>query len=307
VATGYVTLAALDARLAVTRDTLAARQNAVRIATSRAREGYSPLLEQRQAEAEYQSAAQLIPQLELAIARQEDALSQLVGVVPQQIRRGAFDALGEPPVPAGLPSDLLRRRPDIAQAEYQLAATDALLAAARKRFLPQVRLSATAGAAVSTLLADPIAIWSIGGSVLAPIFEAGRIGAQAESAAAQRDAAAFAYRRTALNAFREVEDNLAAVRRLTEQLAEVRAQRAALADSLRLATNRYRAGYSSFIEQLDAERGLLGAELTLIQVRADEIAARIALYQAMGGGWDVKRYGHPDFTSDASTYRAAHR
>ncbi|MFD1612089.1 efflux transporter outer membrane subunit [Sphingomonas tabacisoli] len=287
-ASGYVTLLALDARLQITRETLTARDEAMRIARSRAREGYSPILEQRQAEAEYEATAQLIPQLQLAIARQEDALSLLTGDTAHRIARGvAFNVLREPAIPEGLPSDLLRRRPDVAQAEYQLAATDASLSAARKRFLPQLRLSGSAGAAISTLLADPIAIWSLGGSVLAPLFEGDRLRAQAESAAAQRDVAAFTYRRTALTAFREVEDNLAAVQRLSQQLDHLQAQRAALAEGLRLATNRYRAGYSTYLEQLDAQRGLLSAELSLIQTRADELAARIALYQAMGGGWQA--------------------
>lgn len=289
VASGYVVLRALDARLEITRETLAARAEAMRIARSRAGQGYSPILEQRQAEAEYEATAQLVPQLQLAVARQEDALSQLTGDPPRAIPRGApLASLTAPGVPEGLPSELLRRRPDLAQAEYQLAATDAALAAARKRFLPQVRLSGAAGAAISTLLSDPIAIWSIGGSVLAPLFQGGRLEAQAESAAAQRDAAAFTYRRVALTAFREVEDNLAAVRYLSLQLDRLRAQRTALADGLRLATNRYRAGYSSYLEQLDAQRGLLASELALIQTQADALTARVALYQAMGGGWTAE-------------------
>lgn len=286
VASGYIVLRALDARLEITRETLAARADAMRIARSRAAQGYSPMLEQRQAEAEYEATAQLVPQLQLAIARQEDALSQLTGDPPHAIPRGMpLASLTAPGVPEGLPSDLLRRRPDIAQAEYQLAATDAALAAARKRFLPQIKLSGAAGAAISTLLSDPITIWSIGGSILAPLFQGGRIEAQAEGAAAQRDSAAFAYRRVALTAFREVEDNLAATRYLSLQLDRLRAQRTALADGLRLATNRYRAGYSSYLEQLDAQRGLLASELALIQTQADALTARVALYQAMGGGW----------------------
>lgn len=289
VASGYISLRALDARLEVTRATLTSREEALRIARSRNRAGYSPLLELRQAEAEYQGAAQLVPQIELAITRQEDVLSQLIGETPRAIARGTeFFSLAEPPVPEGLPSELLRRRPDIAAAEYQLAAADSSLAAARKRFLPQLRLSAAAGAAFSTLLADPITIWSVGGSVLAPLFQGGRLEAQAESAAAQRDAAAFAYRRAALVAFREVEDNLAAVLRQSEQFEHVRAQRDALAAGLQLATNRYRAGYSPYLEQLDAQRQLLAAELTLIQAHAEELFARIALYQAMGGGWSAE-------------------
>ena len=289
VASGYIVLRALDARLEIARATLALRAEALRIARSRTDAGYAPALELRQAEAEHAATAQLIPQLELAIARQENALSHLSGDAPHAIARGvAFAALHEPAIPAGLPSELLRRRPDIARAEFQLAASDADLAAARKRFLPQFRLTGSTGLALSTILGDPISLWSLGGSVLAPLFAGGRLEAQAERAAAQRDAAAFNYRGTALNAFREVEDALAAIRRLSEQLQHLRAQRAAFAEGLRLATNRYRAGYATYLEQLDAQRGLLNVELTLVQTRSDEMAARVALYQALGGGWLTK-------------------
>ncbi len=290
VASNYVTLRGLDARLEVARETVRARSESLRIAKSRVGSGYSPRLELEQAQAEYDATAQIVPQIELAIARTEDALSLLVGETPQAIERGvALAGLTVPLVPDGLPSDLLRRRPDVAQAEYQLAASDKNLSAARKRFLPQVRLTGAAGAAFSTLLADPISIWSVGGSILAPIFQGGRLTAQADAAAAQRDQAAFAYRRTALNAFREVEDALAAVKLIDAQIAFARSQRDALAEGLRLATNRYREGYSPYLEQLDAQRGLLGAELSLIQLRADALAARIQLFQAMGGGWTDSR------------------
>ncbi|HEV2597978.1 efflux transporter outer membrane subunit [Sphingopyxis sp.] len=289
-AANYVTLRSLDARLEVARATVQARAESLRIAKSRVGSGYSPKLELEQAQAEYDATAQIVPQIELAIARTEDALGLLVGETPQAIGRGAaLAALTVPPVPDGLPSDLLRRRPDVAQAEYQLAATDHNLAAARKRFLPQLRLSSAAGAAFSTLLADPITIWSVGGSILAPIFQGGRLTAQAEAAGAQRDQAAFAYRRTALTAFREVEDALAAVRLIDRQILFAQSQRDALAEGLRLATNRYREGYSPYLEQLDAQRGLLGAELSLIQLRADALSARIQLFQAMGGGWTDSR------------------
>ena len=160
-ASGYVTLRSIDARLGVARSTLAARTESLRIARSRFGQGYSPKLELEQSLAEYNATAQIIPQIELAITRTEDALSQLTGTTPQAIARGvALAQLTRPAIPAGLPADLLRRRPDVAQAEYQLAASDKNLAAARKRFLPQVRLTAAAGSAFSTLLADPIAIWS---------------------------------------------------------------------------------------------------------------------------------------------------
>ena len=286
IGSGYITLAALDARLDVAQRTLDARREALRIARSRTRNGYSPQLELRQAEAEYQATLQIVPQARLAIARQENALSVLVGDVPGPVARiPTLAQLVRPDIPAGLPSELLRRRPDVAQAELQLAASDRSLAAARKRFLPQVRLTGSAGVALSSLLGDPIALWSLGGSILAPLFEGGRLTAQAEGAGAQRDQAAWAYRRTALNAFREVEDALAAAEQLAGQRAAIVAQRDALAGGLRLATNRYQAGYSPYLEQLDAQRALLGAELALIQIEADQLNNRVAMFQAVGGGW----------------------
>ena len=125
----------------------------------------------------------------------------------------------------------------------------------------------------------------MGASMLAPIFEGGRLQAGVDTAAARREQAAFGYRRTILTAFREVEDSLAAVQRLREQRAHVEAQRRAVAEALRHATNRYQAGYSSYLEQLDAQRALLATELTLVQAETDQLTSLVALYQAMGGGW----------------------
>ena len=285
-ASQYITLLGLDERLTIARQTVTARADSLRLAASRDRAGYSPKLELRQAEAAYDEAAQIVAQIESAIVRTENGISQLVGDVPGAIARTAtLDALARPAIPDGLPSQLLERRPDIAQAANQLAATDASLAAARKRFLPQLRLSGTAGRAFSSALADPITIWSIGGSVLAPIFEGGRLTAQAEVAASQRDQAASLYRRTVLASFREVEDALASVKQVDAQLELARHEVDTLVETLRLATNRYREGYSSYLEQLDAQRGLLGAQLSTASLETDALTARVQLYQAMGGGW----------------------
>jgi len=284
-ASGYITLLALDDRLKVLKATLVQRGEALRIARDRAEAGYTSELELRQSEAEYRAAEQQIPTIEAAIARQENALSLLVGDTPHAIARGVnFDALATPVVPAVVPSELVRRRPDIAQAEYSLAATDANLRAARAQFLPQIRLSASGGAAISSLLGDPITIWSIGGSILAPIFSGGRLEGQFDAATAQRDQAAFAYRKSVLTAFREVEDQLALIDRLDAQEQALLAQRAAVAEVLRHAANRYRAGYSPYLEQIDAQRALLSVDLALIQLRADRLTSYVALYQALGGG-----------------------
>lgn len=285
-ASGYIALRALDARLIVARETLTARAEALRLAQSRADAGYTSQLELNQARSEYAATAQIIPQVERAIAIQENALSRLVGDNPRAIERGAaLAALVVPPVPQGLPSTLLRRRPDIAQAELTLVAADRSLSAARKAFLPTVQLTGSAGVlAVSRL--DPVTVFSIGGSILAPLFDAGRAQAGADAAAARRDQAAFAYRAAALTAFQEVENALVRLDRINAEQTQVRAQRDALAEALRHASNRYSAGYSGYLDQLDAQRGLLAAELALVQIEADRLSASVALYQAMGGGWD---------------------
>ena len=283
-ASGYIILLALDRRLAVLEETLVARQEAVKFARDRAEVGYTSQLPLRQAEAEYQATAQLVPQLQAQIARQENALSVLTGTMPGAIERGGtLEQLIQPPAPATLPSELLRRRPDVAAAEYRIAAADAQMRVARADFLPSIDLGAAAGLVLSDLLADPVGVWSLGGSILAPIFQGGRLQAQLDGATAQRDQAAWAYRSTVLDAFREVEDRMAVLSNLKEQESALEAQRVAVADALRHARNRYRAGYTPYIEQVDAQRALLGVELSLIQVRADELTALVGLYQAVGG------------------------
>ena len=259
-ASSYVSLLALDTRRKVLSDTLKLRGQALKFARDRAEVGYTSQLEWRQAQAEYQATAQLVPQIEAQIARQENALSVLTGEMPGDIiRGGALADLQQPAAPDVIPSQLLRLRPDIAVAEYQLAASDAQMRAARARFMPTLGLSASAG----------------------------RIQGQFDAATARRDQAVFAYRSTVLNAFREVEDRLAVVARLDDQQRALEAQRAAVADALRHARNRYRAGYTPYIEQVDAQRSLLGVELSLVQLEADQITAMIGLYQAVGGAPDT--------------------
>jgi NodT family efflux transporter outer membrane factor (OMF) lipoprotein len=285
-AAGYIGLRSLDARLVVVRDTVAAREDSLRIARRRAQSGYATRLELEQAEAELRGTEQLIPTLQLAITRQENGLSVLLGENPRAIERGiALSALTSPLVPTTLPSQLLRRRPDIAQAEQLIVAADRSLDAARAAFMPSIGLGVSGGYVNSTLIADPVGIFSVGGSILAPLYEGGRLRAQADVAAARRDQAAYAYRKAALNAFREVEDALAAVQRTSEQESVLRQERDALARALVQATNRYRAGYSSYLEQLDAQRGLLSADLSLVQASGDRLSATVSLFQALGGGW----------------------
>jgi len=286
VARSYVALLSLDAQLATARAALTSRQEAATRARRRAREGVTSDLELRQAEGELEASAQRVPALELAIRRQESALTLLVGQTSQSVARGTLSALSIPQPTAPLPSSLLVRRPDIAQAEAVLAAADANLASARAAFLPQVRLSAAGGGLFVEHL-DPLTVWSLGASALAPIFDGGRLRAQSDAATARRDQAAFGYRKAALTAFGEVESALEGTGRLAEQEEAAVRQRAAAASALDHARKRYQAGYVAYLEELDAQRGLLATETVLSQVREARLQNAVALYQALGGGWAV--------------------
>jgi NodT family efflux transporter outer membrane factor (OMF) lipoprotein len=288
-ASGYLNLRGLDAQLALARATLQSRQQSLDLARRQFEVGYSSRLELSQAEAEYRNTAAAVPQLERAITQQENALSLLLGASPGQIARGAeLTALRPPPIAPGLPSELLRRRPDIAQAERSVAAADASLAAARDQMLPSLRLTASVGSTAHSLpdlLGGGTALWSVGGSILAPLFDAGRLRAQAEISASTRDRAVFAYESVVRNAFAETENALTGVERLREQLEQAEGRRVATAEALRIAHNRYRNGYSSYLEELDAQRNAFSAETSVLQLRASWLAAHVDLYRALGGGW----------------------
>ena len=283
----YIGLLALESQLALSKRTLDSRAEALRLAQDQARIGYISQLQLTQAQAEYASVAQQVPQLELAIRRQENALAQLTGQPPGDMPRGRrFEELDLPLPPVVLPSALLERRPDLAQAALTLAASDATLASRRAAFMPQIQFSASAGRLyVSALDYDPIRVWSIGGSVLAPLFDAGRLQAQFDVATAQRDQAAYAYRGRVLAAITEVENALAGIERLDRQRRFSQERRDVLARSLQYAHDRYEAGYAGYLEELDAQRNLFAQDNDLIRIRQSELENRLALVRALGGGW----------------------
>jgi multidrug efflux system outer membrane protein len=288
-ASGYLNLRGLDAQLALARATLVSREQSLALARRQFEVGYTSRLEVAQSEAEYRATAGVVPQLERSIAQQENALAVLLGTSPGPVARGTeLTALRPPAIAFGLPSELLRRRPDVAQAERTVASLDASLAAARDQMLPSLRLTASVGAYahdLPNLLGSGTALWSVGGSILAPVFDAGRLRAQAEIAASLRDRAVFAYETAVRNAFADTENALTAVRRLGEQLEQAEARRAATSEALRVARNRYRNGYSSYLEELDAQRNAFSADTTALQLRASWLAAHVDLYRALGGGW----------------------
>ena len=289
VATAYLNLRGLDAQLALTQATLELRVQSRELARKQFEVGYSSQLEWQQAQSEYHAAAEQIPQLERQIFEQENALAVLVGGNPGPIARGlTLQELSAPPVPAGLPSELLRRRPDIARAEHNLAASNATLAATRDQLLPSFKLTATGGGQAATLtdfLHAPTALWRLSALAAGPLFDGGRVQAQTDIAGAQRDQLAYTYENVVRNAFSETENSLGAIYRLRQQAVENDARRATSAETLRIAHNRYRNGYASYLEELDAQRSLYSADVGLLQLKTRILVASVDLYRAMGGGW----------------------
>lgn len=282
----YVSLVALDAQIEVTRNTLESRREALRIAEDRARTGYSSQLELTQSQSEFEAIVQAIPQLEQGQRVQENMLRQLTGDPPGAVLRGRLPNIRLPAVPATLPSELLRRRPDIAAAELRVVAADRTLASRRAEFLPDVQLSASGGALlVHGLDFDPVSIWSLGASILAPIFQGGALRADVDVATAQRDQAAFAYRGATLTALSEVDNALSGERTIRDRFDAAMRRRSVLQRSLALAADRYRGGYASYLEQLDAQRNLFQVELDAITVREEQINNLVTLWAALGGGW----------------------
>ncbi|MFZ3619194.1 efflux transporter outer membrane subunit [Leclercia barmai] len=291
VASGYVTLLALDEQLRVTQSTLKAREEAFNLAQRQYQTGYSSRLELMQSDSELRSTRAQIPQVQNQIARQENALSLLLGSNPGAIARSAdFDTLTPLRIPSQLPSSLLNRRPDIVQAERQLIAADATLAASRASLLPSINLTATGSIQDRTLpglLDNPLELWSIGGSILAPLLNRQALNAQVDIGQSQRNQALYSYEKTVRNAFKEVNDSLDAIARYGEQLTELVAQQDVAQETLRIAQNRYNNGYSSYLDVLDAQRTLFSVQTSVVQAKNNLLLAQIDLYKALGGGWSV--------------------
>ena len=283
----YVQLTALQAQKQLLQNTLRSREQALKIAQDKARVGYSSQLELNQAQAEYAATKQQIPINQKAISQSQHALSTLIGSVPQALPgAGSLKGLHVPSVPLSLPSELLNQRPDIAAAAYALAVSDEQLKSSRAQFLPTLQLTASDGVLLASALSiDPVHIWSVGGSILAPLFQGGRLNAQFELATSARDEAAWQYRASVLKALQEVEDQLVAEKALREQQAALREQIQAVSSALQHANNRHHAGYAPYLEVLDAQRSLYQLQVQEIQLNSEVLLTQVALYQALGGGW----------------------
>ncbi|MBL5976177.1 efflux transporter outer membrane subunit [Comamonas sp. NyZ500] len=299
VAQAYIALRSLQAQLAVAEDTVKSREDAVRLLTDQVRVGYISQLQQSQALAELESVRQSVQQLSLALQRQRIALMQLAGGSgdgqAQALARSSLsvhaglESMSLPAMPApGLPSGLLERRPDIARAQLLLAASDSNLAAQRAAFLPQVSLSANFGSLfINALDYNPARVWSLGGSILAPLFNGGRLQGQFDAASAQRDQAAYAYRGVVIKAFGDVETALVSSQQLQAQWEHAKEREKVLGRTLGFAKDRYEAGYASYLEELDAQRNLFAVQQEVLRLRQSQLENAVALYQALGGGWQL--------------------
>ena len=290
VATGYFSLLELDSELDIDKRTLATREDSLRLIKLRQQGGVATMLDVRQAEELVYQASETIPDTERAIEQTENQISLLLGSNPGPITRG--QALTQQPelpvVPAGLPSSLLDRRPDIRAAEENLAAQHALVYAAKAAYFPRISLTGLLGFQsnqLSSLFTGPSRAWTFVPQITQPIFTAGRLKSNVKFAKAQEESAVVRYQQTIQTAFREVSDALVQYRKVKE----IRAQQELLVTTLRdrsqLAYLRYQGGVDTLLNALDADRDLFNAELSLAQTRRNELLSLVQLYKALGGGW----------------------
>jgi multidrug efflux system outer membrane protein len=288
-ASGYIALRGLDRRLAISRDTARSRGDALDLFRKRFAGGVVSQLEVSQVQSQYEIALAAVPTLESQVAQQENALSALLGRNPGPIDRGnSIDQLAPIPIPAGLPSELLERRPDIRQAEQQLIAANAQIGAAKALYFPSISLTGLFGStstSLSNLFSGPTRTWSYAATLAAPIFNAGQITGQVRQAEALQQQALFTYSRTVQSAFGDVENALVEAQKTAEARDLLRRTVSSLSEYARLARLRYDNGYTSYLEVLDAERSLFEAQLTYTSSQDAALAAQIAIYKAMGGGW----------------------
>jgi len=289
VAQTYINLRALDVNLKATRSIIDTLTEEVRIARTRLDMGYSSEIELTQSLSELERRKALAPLFEQQIAEAEHALSLLLGKNPGPIPRGqALNELRLPAVPAGLPSELLRRRPDIQQAEQNLAAASARIGVARGEYFPKVVLTAMGGQAaqnIDQMFMPGATFWSAGMQIIGPIITAGKIAGQVQAAEAIQRAALAGYQRAIITAFREFEDALIAGQKSLERLDFQELRVTAVKNYVRLSRLQFDEGYTPYLVVLDSLRQLYDAEIDLIKARNDTFIAAIQLYRAMGGGW----------------------
>jgi multidrug efflux system outer membrane protein len=292
VAQAYFELLALDVRLQIARDSTAAYQRTYNLFLDRLQQGAASRLETARAQGALGEAQAIVPQLESEIVAKENQIGILLGQAPAPIPRGTpmYDQPVVPTVPAGLPSALLERRPDLRQAEQQLVSANARIGVAKAEFFPKLSLTALFGTAspeLSALTGGGATVWAVAGMLSGPLFNAGRTLGNYRATVAQWEQAKFQYEYTVLTALREVSDALTALGKLAESETGQDIAVKALADAVERATDRYRNGLASYFEVLEAQQQLYPAQSALAQIRRNRLLAHVRLYKALGGGWSL--------------------
>lgn len=289
-ATDYFQLRELDLELEISKRTFHSRSDSLQLTQTREQHGIDSLLDVRQSEQLVYTAATEIPDLERQIAQQENAISILLGHNPGDVPRGlrVTEEPHSPEVPAGLPSALLERRPDIREAEENLIAANAQIGVARAAYFPQISLTGTAGyesPALTNLFTGPAGIWNLAASVSQPIFQGGRLRSNVRLTEAQREQMRLTYEQTIQGAFRDVSNGLVAYRKNREFRVQQEHLLESAQDAARLSEVRFKAGTTDYLEVLTNETNSFSAELGLAQAQANELLALVQIYQALGGGW----------------------
>ncbi|ODS53093.1 MAG: transporter [Acidobacteria bacterium SCN 69-37] len=290
VASAYYTLRALDLEREIAQRTIETRQESLRLTQVRERGGATSLVDVRQAEQLVLGARARLVDLDRLTAQQENLLSVLVGRDPGPVARGRAltDQPHAPVVPAGLPSDLIERRPDVRIAEQQIIAANAGIGVAKAAYFPRIALTGSGGVAstaLSALFTGAAGAWTAAASAVQPVFNAGRTRSQVALAEARREEAELAYRQTVQQAFREVSDALVGYQQTQELRAVQESLVDAARDARRLADLRYQGGASSYLDVLDSDTRLFDAELGLVRARLGELTTFVEIYRALGGGW----------------------
>ncbi len=291
VAQSYFTLLALDYELEIARRTADSFRESLRIFNQRLQGGVASKLEVSRAEAALANVAATIPDLERQIAVEENQIQILLGRDPGEVKRtaGLLEQSLPPEVPAGLPSGLLERRPDIRQASATLHAASAGVGAAKGSFFPRINLTGLYGRVSDELMAFDGAdqeSWSAGGNLSGPLFEGGKLVAQYDQARAVWDEARAGYEKTVRSAFQEVANALVAREKLEGVRAQYEIAVSSLSEAVKVSTQRYIAGKASYYEVLEAQQQLFPAENALAQTRLSELLVVVQLYKALGGGWE---------------------
>lgn len=290
IATSYFQLRQLDLELEISKRTLGSRGESLKLTQTLEQHGISSLLDVRQSEQLVYTAAEEVPDFERQIAQQENTISILLGKNPGDIPRGLklTEQPHAPEVPAGLPSALLERRPDIREAEQNLVAANAQIGVARSAYFPQISLTGSAGfetPALTSLFTGSAGLWNFGASLTQPIFEGGRIKSNVRFAEAQHEQLLLTYQQAIQGAFRDVANALVAYRKNREFRIQQEQLLNSAQDAARLSQVRFKAGTTDYLEVLTNETNSFTAALGLAQAQGNELIALVQLYQALGGGW----------------------